>query len=49
MVYKAQNDWVYRLCPSFRKMDLFSSSGEGREIPTLLDPLETVYLFQNVF
>jgi hypothetical protein len=38
---------VYGLCPSpvledttFRKLDLFPSSGEGRETPTLLGPLE---------
>jgi hypothetical protein len=26
----------------FRKLDLFPSSGEGRETPTLLGPLESV-------
>jgi hypothetical protein len=44
-----QNCCVSGLCPSvanilentkFRKLDLFLFSGEGREIATLLDPLE---------
>jgi hypothetical protein len=43
-------NWVCGLCPSsetlnncettIRKLDLFPSSGEGREIHTLLGPLE---------
>jgi hypothetical protein len=49
MVYNTQNYWGFGLCPSsrilktktttFRKLDLFRSSGEG-ETPTLLGPLE---------
>jgi hypothetical protein len=43
-----QNYWVSGLCPSsgiltfltFRKLNLFTSSGEGRETPTVLGPLE---------
>jgi hypothetical protein len=42
-----QNYWVSGLCPSSgtlniinSKLDLFPSSGDGREKPTLLDPLE---------
>jgi hypothetical protein len=45
-----QNHWISGICPStgivttmkynFRKLDLFPSSGEGRETPTLLGPLE---------
>jgi hypothetical protein len=44
MVYNTQNYWGSRLCPSsetFWKMDLFSFSGEGRKMPTLLGPLES--------
>jgi hypothetical protein len=29
---------------TFRKLDLFPSSGEGKETPTLLDPLERANL-----
>jgi hypothetical protein len=32
------------LCPSFRKLDLFPFSGEGRKTPTLLGPLERANL-----
>jgi hypothetical protein len=44
-----QNRWVYGLCLSsgnttFRKLDLLPSSGEARETPTLLDPLERANL-----
>jgi hypothetical protein len=31
---------------TFRKLDLFPSSGEGRETPTLLGPLERANLNQ---
>jgi hypothetical protein len=56
MVSNAQDYWVSGLCLSsgllntlvenikFRKLDLFPSSGEGRETPTLLDPLERANL-----
>jgi hypothetical protein len=54
MVYNAQNDWVYGHCPSsrilntykstFQKLDLFPSSGEGRETPILLVFLERANL-----
>jgi hypothetical protein len=47
-IFKNQNYWVFGLCPSsvfekldnttFRKLDLFASSGEG-ETPTLFGPL----------
>jgi hypothetical protein len=48
MLYDTQKYWGSGLCPSsgilenttFRKIDLFPSSGEIREIPTLLVPLE---------
>jgi hypothetical protein len=51
MVYNSQNCWVSVPCPSsgilenttFRKLDLFLSSGEG-ETPTLLGPLERANL-----
>jgi hypothetical protein len=49
MVYNTQNDWVFGLCSSaailetrnmtFRKLDLFPSSGKGKT-PTLLGSLE---------
>jgi hypothetical protein len=47
MVYNTQDYWVFGLCPSFGilkntkfwKVDLFQSSGEGWETPTLLGPL----------
>jgi hypothetical protein len=53
MVYNnIQGYWVFRLWSSFgmlkntnnttfRKLDLFSSSGEELEAPTMLDPLDT--------
>jgi hypothetical protein len=54
MVCNAQNYWVSGLCPSsgilnttektFRKLDLFPSSGEGKKTPTLLGPLERANL-----
>jgi hypothetical protein len=49
MMYDTQNYWGSRLCPSsgiknynptFRKLDLFPSSGEERKTHTLLGPLE---------
>jgi hypothetical protein len=49
MVYDTQNQWDSGLCPSsgislenatFRKVDMFPSSDEGRQTSTLLDPLE---------
>jgi hypothetical protein len=50
MVCYTKNHWVYVLCLSsgilnirkhmFRKLNLFPSSGEGREIPTHFGPLE---------
>jgi hypothetical protein len=51
MVYNNQDYWVFGLCPSsgilktkkitmFRKLNLFASSGEWWETPTLLGPLE---------
>jgi hypothetical protein len=46
MVYNTKNYWVSGLCPSsgilnsMKSMDLFPPSGEGRETPTLLGPLE---------
>jgi hypothetical protein len=49
IVCNVQSHWVYGLCPSsrilnnqkavFRKLDLFPSSGEGKETPTVLGPL----------
>jgi hypothetical protein len=43
MVYNTGNHWIFGLCPSsrilvtrhtmFRELDLFPSSGEGREAP----------------
>jgi hypothetical protein len=59
MAYNTQNYWVFGLCPSssilkknqtentFWKLDLFPSSGEGRETPTLLRPLEKANLNHN--
>jgi hypothetical protein len=54
MEYNTQNYWVSGLCPSrgilnnfnavFRKLDPFSSSGEGREAPTLMGPLDRANL-----
>jgi hypothetical protein len=50
MVYNTKNYWVSGLCPSpgilnnfniaFRELDPFSSSGEGREAPAVMGPLE---------
>jgi hypothetical protein len=49
MVYNIQNRWVYGPIvrsskelenTTFRELDLFPSSGEGREAPVLLGPLE---------
>jgi hypothetical protein len=50
MVYNTQNYCVCGLCPSFgfevlenttfRKLGLFLSSGEGKEMPALLGPLQ---------
>jgi hypothetical protein len=54
MVYKTLNYCICGLCPqfgiinnyktTFRKLDLFSYAGEGRETPTLLGPLERANL-----
>jgi hypothetical protein len=52
MVYNTLDYGVFGLYPSsdvlkdttFRKLDLFPSSGEGLEIPTLLGPLERANL-----
>jgi hypothetical protein len=54
MVYKTQDYWVFGLCPSpgniknsnttFRKPDLFPSSGDGWESPTVLGPVYTANL-----
>jgi hypothetical protein len=41
MAYDTQNRWVYGLC-LFWKLALFPSSGEGRQTPGLLGPLEKV-------
>jgi hypothetical protein len=50
MVYNTQNNWLSGLWPSsgylnnqkatFRKLDLFSYSGEGKEASTLFSSLE---------
>jgi hypothetical protein len=51
MECNAQDYWIVRLCPSslilkpqknttFRKLVLISFSGEGRQAPTLIGPLE---------
>jgi hypothetical protein len=53
MVHETQNYWASGLCPSpgilynitFRKLDLFPSSGEGRETPTLLGHLQRANLY----
>jgi hypothetical protein len=52
VLYNTQNYWVSRFCPSsgvltgkktsFRKLDLFPSSGEERETPTLLALIERI-------
>jgi hypothetical protein len=55
MVHNTRNYWVFGLCPSpgilknrtFRKPDLFPSSGEGWETPTLLGPLERANLMHS--
>jgi hypothetical protein len=49
MVYSTQNYWGFGLFPlsgvfgsrntTFRKLDLFPSSGEGEKTPTYLGPL----------
>jgi hypothetical protein len=53
MVYDTQNYWVFGLRPSFRilkntpfrKLRMFPSSGEIREISTLLGPVIEVSSF----
>jgi hypothetical protein len=47
-MYNIQNDWISGFCPlpgilstrkhNVRKLDLFPSSNDGRETPTLLGP-----------
>jgi hypothetical protein len=54
MVYDTKNSRVSGLCllsefykrenAIFRKLDLYSSSGEGKETPILLGPLERTNL-----
>jgi hypothetical protein len=46
MVYNTQNHWVSgpSSFPMFWKLDLFPSSGEGKETPTVLVPLERTNL-----
>jgi hypothetical protein len=55
MEYNTQNRWDYGLCPSsrkseylenttFRKLDMLPFSGERRETPTLLVPLDRANL-----
>jgi hypothetical protein len=47
MMYNTQDYWVFGLCPfsnilenTFKKLDLFPSSGEQVEGTTLLNPLQ---------
>jgi hypothetical protein len=51
-IINPQDYWVFGLCPSsgvlknttFRKLDVFPTSGEGWGTPGLLDPLERANL-----